>query len=84
MSPASLASVPLDPAAAPEELESAIYLCANRNKKAITIDFATTEGQDLLRALIAESDVLIENLPAVGTLAKYRLDYDALRVLNRV
>lgn len=71
----------LDPDAPQDSLESAIYLCANRNKKGITIDFAKPEGQDLLRALIAESDVVIENY-RVGTLAKYRLDYDSLRAIN--
>src|ERR1700753_3084704 len=45
----------LDPNAPQDQMESAIYLCANRNKKAITVDFTSTEGQDLLRALIAES-----------------------------
>jgi crotonobetainyl-CoA:carnitine CoA-transferase CaiB-like acyl-CoA transferase len=71
----------LDPNAPQDQMESAIYLCANRNKKAITVDFTSIEGQDLLRALVAESDVVIENY-RVGTLAKYRLDYESLRAIN--
>lgn len=70
-----------DPAAPAERTESAIYLCANRNKKGIAVDFTTQEGQDILRRLAAQSDVVIENF-RVGTLAKYRLDYAALRELN--
>lgn len=71
----------LDAGASPDQLESAIYLGANRNKRAITVDFTKVEGQDLLRALVAKSDVLIENY-RVGTLAKYRLDYRSLREIN--
>lgn len=63
------------------ELESAIYLSANRNKKAIAVDFAKPEGQDIIRGLVAVSDVVIENFK-VDTLAKYRLDYDSVRNLN--
>lgn len=70
-----------DASASPEQMESAIFLCANRNKKAITVDFTKTEGQDLLRSLIAVSDVVIENY-RVGTLAKYRLDYELLKQIN--
>ncbi|MGF1467750.1 MAG: CaiB/BaiF CoA transferase family protein [Sandaracinaceae bacterium] len=57
-----------------EELESAYFLCANRNKRSVTIDFATPEGQTLVRRLAAEADVLIHNLK-VGGLAKYGLAY---------
>ncbi|WP_454689142.1 CaiB/BaiF CoA transferase family protein [Achromobacter aloeverae] len=63
------------------ELESAIYLAANRNKKAIAVDFTRPEGQEIVRRLAARSDVLIENYK-VGTLKKYGLDYDALRESN--
>lgn len=61
--------------------ESAYYLCANRNKRSITIDFTRPEGQALVRALAAKSDVLIENFKT-GGLAAYGLDYESLSALN--
>lgn len=57
--------------------ESAYYLCANRNKKSIAIDFTQPEGQKLVRELAALSDILIEN-HQVGALARYGLDYASL------
>ena len=47
----------------------------------MTVDFRTPEGQQTVRALAAESDVLIENFK-VGGLAKYGLDYDSLKAIN--
>lgn len=60
---------------------SAYYLCANRNKESITVDFTRAEGQALLRELAAQSDVLVENFK-VGTLARYGLDYETLAAIN--
>ncbi|MFW6024649.1 MAG: CaiB/BaiF CoA transferase family protein [Dichotomicrobium sp.] len=61
--------------------ESAYYLCANRNKRSAAIDIATDEGQRLIRALAAQSDILCENFK-VGGLARYGLDYDSLSAVN--
>lgn len=61
--------------------EAAYFLCANRNKKSITIDFTRTEGADIVRRLVGQADVLIENFK-VGGLAPYGLDYDTLRRVN--
>ena len=61
--------------------ESAYYLATNRNKQSITIDFTQDEGQQLIRELVAQSDVLIENFK-VGGLAAYGLDYAALQAIN--
>jgi crotonobetainyl-CoA:carnitine CoA-transferase CaiB-like acyl-CoA transferase len=61
--------------------ESAYFLCANRNKKSVTIDITTAQGQDLIRALAAKSDILIENFKA-GGLAKYGLDYAPIAAIN--
>ena len=61
--------------------DSAYYLAANRNKRAITIDFTQSEGQAVIRALAAQSDILIENYK-LGGLAKYGLDYDTLSAVN--
>ncbi len=60
---------------------STYYLCANRNKEAIAIDFAQAEGAALIRALAARADVLVENY-RTGTLARYGLDLEELRALN--
>ncbi|OTG77176.1 CoA transferase [Acinetobacter sp. ANC 4169] len=61
--------------------EAAYYQSANRNKLSIAIDISTPEGQELVRALAAESDVVIENYKA-GSLKKYGLDYDSLNAIN--
>jgi crotonobetainyl-CoA:carnitine CoA-transferase CaiB-like acyl-CoA transferase len=57
--------------------ESAYFLAANRGKRSVAIDFCTPEGQRLVQALAAKSDVLIENYK-VGGLQKYGLDYASL------
>ncbi|MGE5649028.1 MAG: CaiB/BaiF CoA transferase family protein [Bacillota bacterium] len=58
--------------------EAAYYLAANRGKKSVTLDIATSEGQDIVRALARESDVVLENYK-VGQLKKYGLDYESLK-----
>ena len=60
---------------------AAFYLACNRNKQSVTVDHSTSAGQQLIRRLAACSDVLIENF-RTGTLAKYGLDYAALREVN--
>ncbi|WP_395351201.1 CaiB/BaiF CoA transferase family protein [Variovorax sp. UC122_21] len=61
--------------------DSAYYLCANRNKKSVAIDFTTAAGQALVRDLAKRCDVLIENFK-VGSLAQYGLDHASLLALN--
>lgn len=58
--------------------ESAYYLSANRNKKSLTLDFTTTEGLEIARKLIGQSDILFENYKP-GTLDKYGLAYAQLK-----
>ncbi|HJV86303.1 MAG TPA: CaiB/BaiF CoA-transferase family protein [Noviherbaspirillum sp.] len=58
--------------------EAAYYLAANRGKRSITIDIASPEGQDLVRKLAQQADVVLENYK-VGQLKKYGLDYESLR-----
>ncbi len=58
--------------------ESAYFLSTNRGKRSVTIDFTRPEGQALVRKLAATSDVVLENFK-VGGLAKYGLDYAALK-----
>ena len=61
--------------------ESAYYLSANRNKRSVTIDIATEEGQRLVRRLAGKADVVLENFK-VGGLAQYGLDYASLKAVN--
>ncbi len=57
--------------------KSAYYLCTNRNKRSIAIDFAKREGSDLVRDLVRTADIVIENFRP-GALARYGLDYESL------
>lgn len=61
--------------------DSAYYLCANRNKRSIAIDLSRPEGQELVRKLAAEADIVLENF-RVGGLAKYGLDYASLKAVK--
>ena len=61
-----------------ETSESGYYLAANRNKRSLTLELASEEGQALARQMIAKCDVLVENFK-VGNLAKYGLSYDDLK-----
>ena len=60
---------------------AAYFYATNRGKSSVTCDFRTAEGQAMVRELVADADVLIENFK-VGGLAKYGLDYDSLRAVN--
>jgi crotonobetainyl-CoA:carnitine CoA-transferase CaiB-like acyl-CoA transferase len=61
--------------------ESGFFLSANRNKRSVTVNLATPQGQEIVRRLAQKSDVLVENF-RVGTLAKFGLDYPVLAKLN--
>jgi crotonobetainyl-CoA:carnitine CoA-transferase CaiB-like acyl-CoA transferase len=61
--------------------EAAYFLSANRGKKSVTVDITKPAGQDLIRLLAVECDVLLENYK-VGGLKKYGLDYDSLIKVN--
>ncbi len=60
---------------------AAYFLCANRNKRSLTVDFTRPEGQEIVRRLAKEADVVVENFK-VGGLAAYGLDYASLAALN--
>jgi formyl-CoA transferase len=64
-----------------ETHEAAYYLGVNRNKQSVAVDFTTDEGRDIVRELARSADVFLENYK-VGGLAKYGLDYAALRADN--
>lgn len=61
--------------------QASYYQSTNRGKLSVAIDLASREGQELVRALAASSDVLIENYKA-GSLARYGLDYATLAEIN--
>jgi crotonobetainyl-CoA:carnitine CoA-transferase CaiB-like acyl-CoA transferase len=61
--------------------DAAYFQSANRGKWSVCIDMSVAEGQKLIRDLAAKSDIVIENFK-VGGLAKYGLDYEALRKIN--
>ena len=71
----------LKDAAGADTSEAAYYLAANRNKRSITVDLASTEGQALVRRIAAQSDVVVENYK-VGDMARYRLDAPTLLARN--
>jgi len=64
-----------------ETTESAFYLAINRNKRSITVDISKPEGQEIIKKLVLQSDIVIENYK-VGQLRKYGLDYDSLKALK--
>ena len=61
--------------------ESAYYLCVNRNKRSIVVNFKTEEGREILYQLVKQSDVLVENFRP-GTLRRFSLDYESAATLN--
>lgn len=61
--------------------ESAYFMNLNRNKKGITLNLKTEEGKEILRRLVAESDVILENYRP-GVMEKLGLGYEDLRKIN--
>jgi formyl-CoA transferase len=61
--------------------EAAYYLCCNRGKLSVAVDFTRPDGQRIVRDLAQQADVLVENYK-VGGLAKYGLDYTSLASSN--
>lgn len=60
---------------------AAYFHSCNRGKRSITADFRDPEDMEMLRGLIRDADVLIENF-RVGGLKRYGLDYDSLSAIN--
>jgi crotonobetainyl-CoA:carnitine CoA-transferase CaiB-like acyl-CoA transferase len=60
---------------------SSHFLCSNTNKLGLTLDLTAPRGLELLKELIAQSDVIIENFtPRV--MANFGLEWDAIRAIN--
>ena len=65
-----------------EDTDQATYFTScNRNKRSVTVDMATPEGQALLQEMAAQSDVVVENFKT-GGLRQYGLDHESLRAVN--
>lgn len=63
------------------EKSAAYFHACNRGKQSIIADFRTDEGRALVRRLVADADVVIENFK-LGGLDKYGLDYESLKAIN--
>ena len=63
------------------DVSAAYFHSANRGKASVLADFTTPEGQEKVRDLVRDADIVIENFK-LGGLKKYGLDYDSLRHIN--
>lgn len=61
--------------------DTLVWLNESRNKKCVTLNLASAEGQDLFRKLLAESDVVVENFRP-GVLEKWGLGYEEMKRIN--
>ena len=57
------------------------FFSLNRNKRSVAIDISTREGAELVRGLVASSDVLVENFRP-GVMEKLGLGYEELKEIN--
>ncbi|HBI83796.1 MAG TPA: CoA transferase [Alcaligenaceae bacterium] len=64
-----------------ETREACYFLAANRGKESITVDISQPQGQDIIRKLAAQADIVLENYK-VGTLERYNLSYEDLKAVN--
>ncbi|NKB69096.1 MAG: CoA transferase [Candidatus Latescibacteria bacterium] len=60
--------------------ESAYFTSVNRGKKSVTVDLRQPQGQELVRQLAAQCDILLENFRP-GSMARFGLDYSSLHAL---
>ncbi len=61
--------------------QSSFFTVSNRNKRSVTVNHSKPEGQKIIRDLVRQSDVLIENYK-VGDLKRFGLDYESLKAIN--
>lgn len=64
------------------DVSAAYFHGCNRGKKSITVDLSSSKGQERIKKLVKDSDILIENFK-VGGLKKYGLDYESLKIKNK-
>lgn len=58
-----------------------VFQNVNRNKESVSVDLKTEEGRDIVRALVARADVLVENFSA-DVMVRLGLGYDVLKEIN--
>jgi len=63
------------------EQSAAYFHACNRGKRSIVADFRSDKGREIVRRLVADADVVIENFK-LGGLEKYGLDYESLKAIN--
>jgi len=61
--------------------QGAPFFFCNRNKRSLALDLKTEAAQGIVRALVAEADVLVENF-STGVMQRFGLDYAACKALN--
>jgi formyl-CoA transferase len=61
--------------------ESAYFIAVNRNKRSVTVNLKSSEGQEIVRRLVAVSDALVENF-RTSALDRMGLGYEDLRAVN--
>ena len=61
--------------------EAAAFLMMNRNKRGIALDLKSDAGKDVLKRMVSESDILIENY-RLGMMDRLGIGYDVLRDIN--
>ncbi|GAB7529420.1 CaiB/BaiF CoA-transferase family protein [Pseudomonas sp. 3A(2025)] len=61
--------------------EAGYYLAVNRGKRSVTVDLADAEGQQTIRELAAQCDIVLENFKS-GTLERYGLGYEDLKAIK--
>ncbi|MEJ1163174.1 CaiB/BaiF CoA-transferase family protein [Variovorax sp. CCNWLW186] len=61
--------------------QASYFTACNRNKRSVTVDMATPDGQALLQQMAAQADIVVENFKT-GGLKQYGLDHESLRAVN--
>lgn len=61
--------------------QASYFTACNRNKRSVTVDMATPDGQALLKLMAAQADIVVENFKT-GGLKQYGLDQESLRAAN--
>lgn len=61
--------------------DSFFFILLNANKRSVTCNLKHEEGKELLRRMIAQADVLVENM-APGGIEKLGFGYDTVRQIN--
>jgi len=64
------------------EGESTYFLSINRNKRSVTLNIKTAEGQEILHKLVTSADVFICNIPKKASRQRARIDEETLQAIN--